>query len=70
MTSIFLSHSSKDNTIAEALRERLQQRGHMAFLDFDSESGIKGGADWEKTLYERLRVCRVVIPVWSKNPSV
>ena len=63
MTSVFLSHSSNDKAVAEALKDRLQASGHGVFLDFDPESGIKGGADWEKTLYQRLAQCRVVIPL-------
>ncbi len=57
MTSIFLSHSSKDNATAEVLKERLQACGHSVFLDFDTKSGIKGGADREQMLYEWRRVC-------------
>ena len=36
MSSIFLSHSSKDNGIAGQVKTRLEQLGHRSvFLDFD-----------------------------------
>lgn len=66
MSSIFLSHSSKDNSIAEQVKARLGQWGHRSvFLDFDPEDGIPAGRDWEKELYAKLRECRVVIVLCS-----
>jgi WD40 repeat protein len=67
MTAIFLSHSSKDKAAAQELETRLRESGHAVFLDFDPETGIKGGADWEQTLYERLRQCRVVVPLLTPD---
>jgi hypothetical protein len=69
MTAIFLSHSSKDNAAAGELKIWLEAepRNHSVFLDFDPEAGIKGGANWEQTLYERLRICRVVIPLLTPD---
>ncbi|MDF0676805.1 MAG: SUMF1/EgtB/PvdO family nonheme iron enzyme [Nitrospira sp.] len=66
MSSIFLSHSSKDNGIAQQLKARLEQWGHRSiFLDFDPADGIPAGRDWEKELYAKLRECRAVIVLWS-----
>jgi len=67
LAAIFISHSSKDDAVAGELKSWLEARGHSVFLDFDPEAGLKGGADWEQTLYERLRVCRVVIPLLTLN---
>ena len=66
MSSIFLSHSSQDNTIAGQVKARLEQWGHRSvFLDFDPEHGIPAGREWEKELYAKLRECRAVIILCS-----
>lgn len=66
MSSIFLSHNSKDNTVAERVKARLEEWGHRSvFLDFDPANGIPAGRDWEKELYARLRECRAVIILCS-----
>lgn len=62
MSSIFISHSSKDNAIAKELERRLTREGHSSvFLDLDPEKGIVGGQSWERTLYRKIRACRAVI---------
>ncbi len=70
MSLIFLSHSSKDNAIAEQVKARLEQPeqgGHRSiFLDFDPADGIPAGRDWEKELYAKLRECRAVIVLCSQ----
>jgi len=67
MSSIFLSHSSKDNAIAAQVKAQLAQWGHRSvFLDFDPEQGIPAGRDWEKELYAKLRECRAVIVLCSQ----
>ena len=66
MSSIFLSHSSQDNPIAEQVKARLEQWGHRSvFLDFDPANGIPAGRDWEKELYAKLRECRALIILCS-----
>ena len=66
MSLIFLSHSSRDNPIAEQVKARLEQWGHRSvFLDFDPEDGIPAGRDWKKELYTKLRECRAVIILCS-----
>ncbi|NGZ95285.1 MAG: hypothetical protein CV089_03975 [Nitrospira sp. WS110] len=68
MSSIFLSHSSKDNTIAAQVKTRLEEWGHRSiFLDFDPADGIPAGRDWEKELYAKLRECRAVIVLCSNT---
>ncbi len=67
MSSIFLSHSSRDNAIAKEVKARLEQWGHRSiFLDFDPDDGIPAGRDWEKELYAKLRECRAVIILCSQ----
>ena len=66
MSSIFLSHSSQDNPVAEQVKARLEQWGHRSvFLDFDPAEGIPAGRDWEKELYAKLRECRALIILCS-----
>jgi formylglycine-generating enzyme required for sulfatase activity len=74
MSSIFISHSSKDNAWAERIRDWLQGstnkqhpelRYQSLFLDFDPELGIPVGRSWRDTLYEKLQLCRAVIVICS-----
>ena len=58
MSSIFISHSSKDKTLAYNLKEKLSAWGHDCFLDFQ---GIPGGAQWEQEVYDAMRRCAVVL---------
>ena len=68
MSTIFISHSSKDNSVAEAIVERLQQQGYQSvFLDFDPELGIPAGRSWEHELYRQLRACQSVIVLCSEH---
>jgi WD40 repeat protein len=68
MSSIFISHNSKDNQFAAKVKVYLEQIGHRSlFLDFDPLNGIPSGRNWEKELYANLRKCQVVIAICSKN---
>ncbi len=68
MTAIFISHSSADNVAADQMKAWLESKGHTSlFLDFDPETGIRSGSDWEQTLYQKLRQCQAVIALLSPN---
>jgi hypothetical protein len=68
MPSIFLSHSSQDNEVALDLSLRLKEHGYNSlFLDFDPDTGIKGGRDWEHELYRNLKLARAVIVLCSPS---
>jgi hypothetical protein len=68
MTAIFISHSSADNAAAVEMKRWLEEKGHTSlFLDFDPEVGIKGGSNWEQTLYQKLRQCQAVIVLLTPN---
>ncbi len=46
----------------------LEQQKHTSlFLDFDPETGIHAGSDWEETLYQKLRQCQAVIALLTPN---
>lgn len=66
MSSLFISHSSRDADDASELRDRLLQWGYESiFLDFDPERGIPAGRDWERELYRRLKACRALVALCS-----
>ena len=68
MASIFLSHSSQDNEVAGDLSRRLKEHGYESlFLDFDPDSGIKAGRDWERELYRNLKLASAVIVLCSPS---
>jgi len=68
MASIFVSHSSQDNETAADLSRRLKEHGYDSlFLDFDPDSGIKGGRDWERELYRNLKLARAVVVLCSPS---
>jgi hypothetical protein len=68
MSTIFISHSSRDNQMAKELEERLAQENHPSvFLDLDPEKGIVAGQSWERTLYRKLRACRAVIALCTDH---
>lgn len=71
MARVFLSHSSRDNAAAVEFKTWLDGQGFApAFLDFDKHSGIPAGADWERTLYEQIRLCQALVILQTPNWSV
>ncbi len=68
MPAIFISHSSRDQKIADEVTAAIKRLGfEEVFLDFDKDTGIGAGADWEKTLYENLSRCHAVILLLTPN---
>jgi TIR domain len=68
MTTLFISHSSKDKAWAERVHQVLFDSDYQClFLDSHPDDGIHAGADWERTLYQRLRQSRGVIVLCSAN---
>lgn len=62
MSRIFLSHSSKDNYEAIALKNWLAAQGwDDVFLDLDPDRGIAAGERWERALYAAATRCEAVI---------
>jgi predicted negative regulator of RcsB-dependent stress response len=62
MPSIFISHSSKDNFAAVALKDWLARVGwDDVFLDLDPERGIAAGERWERALHEQANRCEAVV---------
>ncbi len=68
MSRIFISHSSKDNFEAIAVRDWLGSEGwDDVFLDLDPERGIAAGERWERALHEAANRCEAVIFLVSAN---
>ena len=68
MSSIFISHSSKDGDFATEFQTFLQDKGYQSiFLDFDPQNGIPAGRDWEQELYNQLRLSKAVLILCSEN---
>lgn len=53
MAKLFLSHASGDDALADEIGQRLSLR-HQIFVDHTRQHGIAPGAEWERSLYERL----------------
>ena len=77
MSRIFVSHSSKDNRQAEALRAWLVGQdpplANEIFLDTDIGSGLKPGVKWKNELVSANSRCEVVICLlsnsWESSPE-
>jgi WD40 repeat protein len=77
MPRIFLSHSSKDNTQAIALRQWLiRQRPELAneiFLDISEDTGLAPGQRWKEALRQANLRCEAVICLvsasWGSSPE-
>jgi WD40 repeat protein len=77
MSRIFLSHSSRDNRQAIALRQWLiEQDPRLAneiFLDLDPDTGIRPGMRWKEALRQASTRCEAVIclisPNWGASPE-
>lgn len=71
MSRIFLSHSSRDNRQAIALRQWLiDQDVRLAdeiFLDLDASAGIRSGMRWKEALRQASTRCEAVICLLSGN---
>jgi WD40 repeat protein len=69
VAAIFISHSSRDNQAAGEIKSWLEAESYeQVFLDFDKETGLGAGREWERQLYEAIERCHAVIlvvtPAW------
>ena len=68
MARLFISHSSRDNAAALALRDWLASEGwDDIFLDLDPERGIVSGERWERALHQAAERCEAVLFLISQN---
>ena len=71
MSRVFLSHSSRNNRHAIALKRWLEQAepglvGEI-YLDLDDETGIQTGQRWTEALWQVNARCEAVICLMSSN---
>ncbi len=68
MTAIFISHSSRDEAPAKELKDWLAAEGYeRVFLDFDKDTGLPVGENWERRLYEEIARCHLVLLLLTPN---
>lgn len=68
MQRIFISHHSSDRAVSAAVKSRLEARGYRSvFLDFDPDSGIAPGREWERELYQQIRSCQAMVVIGSRR---
>ena len=68
MSTVFISHSSRDKLAATKIKCWLERHEHHSiFLDFDPDAGIAAGARWETTLFEKLGRCQALIALVSNH---
>lgn len=66
MSSIFISHSGRDNVHAAEFERWLKARGHDdVFLDFHKDDGISVGVNWKGALAAAMQRCHVVLALIS-----
>ncbi|WP_300998373.1 TIR domain-containing protein [Hyphomonas sp.] len=65
---MFISHSSKNNAEAVAVRDWLRAEGYAeAFLDLDPEQGLAPGQRWEEELQKAGERCLAVVVLVSPD---
>jgi hypothetical protein len=64
MPDVFISHSSRDGAMAEALATRIREFGLSVFLDSVS---IHPGEDWTRVIHQNLLTSPVVLLLATKN---
>lgn len=68
MGTLFISYSSRDRPTADVVYNKLLELGYEGpFRDDHPNSGIPAGSRWESELYRKLRLCRGMIVLVSKN---
>src|ERR1700736_6148184 len=68
MPAIFISHSSRDQQVADDIKSALARLGfERVYLDFDKDTGTGAGEAWERRLYEEVSRCHAIILVLTPN---
>ena len=65
VANVFISHTGADIGWAREIHGWLSEDGHQVFLDVDRHDGVPVGVEWERLLYERLRLADAVVCVVS-----
>lgn len=63
---VFISHSSKDKPVADAVRAALEERAVGCWI---APRDIMPGADWSASIVQAIRASRVLLLVFSANAN-
>ena len=63
---VFISYSSKDKEIANAIREFLEKKGIVCWI---APRNIPPGATYAESIIGAINKCRLVILVFSSNAN-
>jgi WD40 repeat protein len=70
VTTVFISHSSKDNLITRNVHEWLNQQGYgPVFLDLSPDDGMIGGMDWWRQLAENVKRAKIFLILASASSA-
>jgi TolB-like protein/Flp pilus assembly protein TadD len=64
---VFISHSSKDKEIADAICQRLESADIPCWM---APRNIEFGSDWTEAIMRGITACRVFVLVFSENANV
>jgi hypothetical protein len=71
-SSVFVSHSTKDDKYVDTLIKIFENRRIKVFVDHDRKSGIAPAEKWEERLRQELSGCEAVVlcitPAWLDSP--
>jgi TolB-like protein len=63
---VFISHSSKDNVVAEAVCQQLESADIPCWM---APRNIEYGSDWTEAIMRGITACRVFVLVFSENAN-
>ena len=64
MADIFISYSSKDFAVADAIRQKFEENGISCWMD---KSELRGGADWQENIITGIKSAKVFVLIYSHN---
>ena len=64
---VFISHSTKDRTTADAICQQLESAGFKCWI---APRDIKAGSDWTEGIIRGIDSCRVFVLVFSESANV
>ena len=62
--AVFLSYTSQDAEVAQRICESLRTAGIEVWVD---KTELRGGDLWDRSIRQRIRDCRLFVPVISKH---
>ncbi len=64
LNAVFLSYASEDSDAAGRVAEALRAAGNAVWFD---KSELRGGDRWDQLIRQRIRECRLFVPIISSN---